>query len=123
MRAHLQILKIWGCAVLGVREVVVERVILGHNNLNLDFLSVPSPHGNVIAQVNVSVAVKLISHSFKTELLRSEGFQHLRDMRYFIYGVITEHLLYTRVEHHTFYEPTQFLQHLTAGIAVKTPKK
>lgn len=93
MRAHFQILQIWGCAVLGVREVVVERVILSHNILNLDFLSIPSPHGNIIAQVNVSIAVKLISHSFKTELLRSEGFQHLQDIRYFIYGVIMQHLL------------------------------
>lgn len=87
MRAYFQLLDMSGCAVVGVSKVVVMWVKLGYNIMDMDFPSIRPPHGNIVAQVDVSTAVKLIALSSKFKLLHPQSFQHLQDMRHLIYWI------------------------------------
>lgn len=85
MKAYPQVLELSGCAVVGLGEIVLW-VITGYNIIDLDFPSIWPPHGNIVAQIDVSTAVKPVALSLMFEFLRHESFQHLQDMRHLIHG-------------------------------------
>lgn len=85
MRAYPQVLELSVCAVVGLGEIFLW-VITGYNIIDLDFRSIWPPHGNIVAQVDVSTVVKPVALSLIFEFLRQESFQHLQDMRHLIQG-------------------------------------
>lgn len=82
MRAHLQALE-FGCAVVCEGEVVVVWVVVGYNFMDENFPSVRLPHDYIVAQVDVSTAVKLVALSSEIKLLHPQSFEHLQNMGHF----------------------------------------
>lgn len=86
IRAYLQVLKMLG-GVIVVVAVVVVWVILSYNIMDMNVPSIRPPHCHIIAQVDVSSAVKLIPLFSKLKLLHPQSSQHLQDMKHFFYKV------------------------------------
>lgn len=83
-RANLQVLQKMsyvGFLVVNASDVVVQWVVLGYHITDVDFPSFRSPHYNIIAQIDVTIAVKRVRLSSKFELLQPEGFQHLQNIK------------------------------------------
>lgn len=82
-RANLQVLQkaYSGVLVVNASDVVVQWVVLGYHITDVDFPSFRSPHYNIIAQIDVAIAVKCVRLSLKFELLHPEGFQHLQNIK------------------------------------------
>lgn len=82
--ANLQVLQKLSCAwilVVRVSDVVVQWVVLGYCVMDVDFPSFRSPHYNIIAQIDVATAVKLVALFSMCELLHPEGLQHLQNIK------------------------------------------
>lgn len=82
MRSHLQLLE-FSCAVVCEGEIVVIWVVAGYIFMDENFPYVRSPHDDIIAQVDVSIAVKLVSLSAEIKLLHPKSFEHLQNMSHF----------------------------------------
>lgn len=83
-RANLQVLQKMsysGVLVVNASDVVGQWVVLSYHITDVDFPSFRSPHYYIIAQIDVTIAVKRVRLSLKFELLHPEGFQHLQNIK------------------------------------------